>query len=239
MNNMDTLFIVMPAYNEEDNIGAVVSKWYPLLEGKSEDSRLVIADSGSTDNTHSILEDMQRNMPKLVILSDTGKQHGPKVLALYRYAIGNNADYIFQTDSDDQTDPAEFDAFWKRRGKYDAILGYRKERGDGRSRALVEKVVCSLLRLYFGVRVPDANAPFRLMKAELVNRYIDRLPDDYALPNIMFTAFFAYYREKITFRVITFHPRQKGVNSINIPRIVGIGRRALKDFSRFRKEMRA
>lgn len=239
MKNMDTLFIVMPAYNEEDNIEAVVSKWYPLLDGKSDDSRLVIADSGSTDNTHKILEDMSSNMPKLIILSDTGKQHGPKVIALYRYAIVRNADYIFQTDSDDQTDPAEFSAFWQRRKKYDAVLGYRKERGDGKSRAFVENVVCKLLRLYFGVRVPDANAPFRLMKTELVKRYIDRLPDDYALPNIMFTAFFAYYHEKITFLVISFAPRQKGVNSVNIPRIVGIGRRALRDFRRFRKEMRA
>ena len=52
---MDTLYIVMPAYNEEENIESVVRNWYPLLEGKSENSRLVVADSGSSDNTHSIL----------------------------------------------------------------------------------------------------------------------------------------------------------------------------------------
>ena len=46
---MDNLYIVMPAYNEEENIREVVQSWYPLLEGKSEDSRLVIADSGSKD----------------------------------------------------------------------------------------------------------------------------------------------------------------------------------------------
>lgn len=45
---MDSLYIVMPAYNEEDNIEQVVRDWYPLLNGKSPDSRLVIADSGST-----------------------------------------------------------------------------------------------------------------------------------------------------------------------------------------------
>ena len=45
----DVIYIVMPAYNEEDNINAVVEAWYPILTGKSEKSRLVIADSGSSD----------------------------------------------------------------------------------------------------------------------------------------------------------------------------------------------
>ena len=46
---MNTVYIVMPAYNEETNIKDVVQTWYPVLEGKSRDSKLVIADSGSTD----------------------------------------------------------------------------------------------------------------------------------------------------------------------------------------------
>ena len=33
---MDSLYIVMPAYNEEDNIEKVIESWYPVLEGKSE-----------------------------------------------------------------------------------------------------------------------------------------------------------------------------------------------------------
>lgn len=212
MTQMDSLYIVMPAYNEEENIVSVVKQWYPVLEGKSEKSRLVIADSGSKDATHEILLKLQEEYPKLEILSDTNQYHGPKVIALYDYAIQNEVDYIFQTDSDGQTNPDEFDAFWKRRGKYDAILGYRKIRGDGKSRAFVEKVVCMLLRIYFGVKVPDANAPFRLMKADLVKKYLYRLPMDYNLPNIMMTTYFKKYHEKLLFRVVSFKPRQGGVN---------------------------
>ena len=58
---MEKLYVVMPAYNEEMNIKAVVEQWYPVLQGKSEDSRLVIADSGSKDRTHEILGDMKDN----------------------------------------------------------------------------------------------------------------------------------------------------------------------------------
>jgi len=234
---MDTLYVVMPAYNEEANIEEVVSSWYPVLEGKSPESRLVVADAGSKDKTHEILERMKETMPQIEIISDTGTYHGPKVIALYNYAISKGADYIFQTDSDGQTLPEEFGAFWEMRTAYKGIFGHRKVRGDGKSRAFVEKVVCFLLKLYFHVKVPDANAPFRLMNAQTVAKYIGRLDKDYNLPNIMMTTYFAYYKEDMIFKEVTFRPRQGGTNSINIPKIVKIGWKALKDFHNLKKAM--
>ena len=129
---MDKLFIVTPAYNEEGNIEKVIREWYPHLQGKDEDSRLVVADSGSNDQTHAILQKLRRDMPKLEILSDTKKQHGPKLIALYNYAIEKNADYIFQTDSDGQTDPAEFQDFWIARSQWDIVCGNRQRGGAER-----------------------------------------------------------------------------------------------------------
>lgn len=234
---MDSLYIVMPAYNEEANIEATVRAWYPLIEDKAEKSRLIVADSESTDGTHSILTQLQQEFPKLVILSDTLKQHGPKLIALYKYAISNGIDYIFQTDSDGQTNPDEFDAFWQDRNKYDGQFGNRTVRGDGQSRAFVEKVVCVLLRMYFGVSIPDANAPFRLMKVSAVERYIERFREDYNLPNIMITTFFVHYGERVLFREISFSSRTAGKNSINISKIVKIGIQALRDFRIYKKDM--
>lgn len=232
---MEILYIVMPAYNEEKNIRDVIRLWYPKLRGEA--SRLVIADSGSTDSTHKILEEMKQKYPKLVVLSNTGKQHGPKVIALYRYAILQGADYIFQTDSDGQTDPDEFGIFWDMRTRYDVIIGCRPVREDGKCRAFVERVVCFLLRIYFGIKVSDANAPFRLMKGDVVEKYINRFSIDYSLPNIMMTTFFVYYNEKVTFVPITFRARKGGTSSIDIVTIVKMGWKTLGDFARFKKDM--
>lgn len=234
---MDSLYIVMPAYNEEENIESVVRQWYPILEGKESSSKLVIADSGCTDNTHHILEQLKAEFPKLEILAGTSRQHGPKVYALYNFAIQNNIDYIFQTDSDGQTNPAEFDKFWQLRNEYDGIFGNRTVRGDGKSRAFVEQIVCFLLRLYFGVNIPDANAPFRLMKVSIVKKYLYKLSPDYNLPNIMMTTYFAHYKEKMKFEVISFKPRQAGTNSINVRKIIKIGWYALIDFKKLKREM--
>ena len=234
MSSKDILYLVMPAYNEEETISDVVKEWYSVLEFGNNDSRLVVADAGSVDNTHKILLELQKKYDKLVILSDSRKEHGPKLIYLYNYAIKNKADYIFQTDSDGQTNPKEFEMFWNNRKKDDVILGNRRVRGDGKVRAWVEKVVCFLLKIYFHVRVPDANAPFRLMKSKIVKKYIDKLPEDYNLPNIMLTTYFVYYKEKVKFIEISFKSRQGGINSINIKKIVKIGLKALSDFRRFK-----
>jgi glycosyltransferase involved in cell wall biosynthesis len=236
---MDDLYIVMPAYNECENIENVVRDWHSVLSGKGGvNSRLVVADSGSNDGTHEILLKLQKELPHLEILENTDKQHGPKLIALYKYAVQNGADWIFQTDSDGQTDAGEFDGFWELRYQYDAVIGNRTIRGDGKGRAFVEKVVCILLKLYFDVDVPDANAPFRLMKADLVDKYIDRFQDDYNIPNIIFTMYFVHYGEKLEFREITFKPRKAGTNSVNFKKIFKIGWKALGDFKMFKRGMK-
>ena len=234
---MDTLYVVMPAYNEADNIEKVVRDWYVVLEQASPESRLVVADSGSTDDTHQVLLRMQKDYPKLLTLDTEYKEHGPKLLALYKYGIECGADYIFQTDSDGQTNPKEFADFWNDRGRYDAIIGNRILRGDGHGRKVIEKVVVTLLKLFFHVNVPDANAPFRLMKSDVLGKYLDRMPKDYYLPNIMLTTYFAYYREKLLFREISFAPRLRGENSIDYVSITKIGMRALKEFHEFKKDL--
>ena len=236
---MEKLYLVMPAYNEEASIESVIEQWYPVLEGKSDESRLVIADSGSTDKTHKIIEKMKMGgYSKLEFLTNTNQYHGPKLIALYDYAIKSGADYIFQTDSDGQTDPAEFETFWEERSLYSGIFGNRTVREDGEDRAFVERVVCLLIKLFFGVNSPDANAPFRLMKADVVKKYLYKLPSDYSLTNIMMVVYFSYYKEKIAYKKISFKPRLAGQNSVDIPSIVKIGIKALGDFFRLRKEMR-
>lgn len=230
--------MVMPAYNEEANIEEVVSSWYSVLsQCGAEGSKLVVADSGSVDKTHEILLNLQKKHENIVVLEDTITTHGPKLIAMYNYAIKDGADYVFQTDSDGQTNPAEFKAFWELRGKYDVLIGKRRVREDGFMRKIVEVVLCMILFVIFGVRVPDSNAPFRLMKSKVLKKYMPRFEEDYNLPNVMLTTLFAKYKENVRFMDITFRPRQGGKNSLNIPKIVKIGMKAFSDFFEFKKSM--
>ena len=235
----ESLYVVMPVYNEEACIERVVKEWYPVLASGSGDSRMVVADGGSNDRTLSVLYALQKEFPKLVILSKPGTDHGTKVILLYRYAIANGADWIFQTDSDGQTLPGEFPAFWAIRHDFDAILGNRKKRGDGYGRKMVEDVLRLFLKLYFGVMVPDANAPFRLMRSGAVSKYLGAMPEDFNLPNAVLSACFSRYRERVTYREITFQPRQGGKNHMNLKKIFKIGFMSFGRFAKVRKALKA
>ena len=236
---MKTLYIIIPAYNERDNIEQCVNDWYPIVEKYHGDqnSRLVIINDGSKDDTFEILQELAKDRPLLCPITKPNGGHGSTVLYGYQYAIDNHADYIFQTDSDGQTNPDEFHVFWENRTEYDAIIGNRVVRGDGKDRKFVENTVCFLLKMIFGVKVEDANALFRLMKTSLVAKYINKLPKDFNIPNIMFTTYFVYHNEKVKFIPITFKPRQGGVNSINPKKIIKIGWKAVGDFRKLKKEI--
>jgi len=233
---MNNLYIVIPAYNEEENIEAVVKAWYPFLGNAGAESRLVIINDGSTDNTYNTLQTIRTDYPKLIVINKKNGGHGSAVYAGYKYSLSQNADYIFQTDSDMQTLPSEFNYFWAKKSDYAAIFGYRPERGDGLSRAIIEKIVCLIVKIFFHVQVPDANAPYRLFKAEILSKYLDIIEEDYFLPNILLTAFFVKNKEKTKFLPITFLAREKGKQSINIKKIIRIGIKSLNDFRIYNKK---
>lgn len=238
---MDKLYIIIPAYNESKNIEKVINDWYMVLEKNdiSKDSKLVVVDDGSKDDTFEKANAMLNEKPMLCVKTKANGGHGSALLYGYNYAIENNADWIFQTDSDGQTNPDEFKEFWESRKEYDAILGNRQEtRLDGASRKFVENVLRLIIRIIFKVKIPDANAPFRLMKTELVKKYIKKFPTNYNLPNVMLTTYFVYFKEKVKFLKISFKPRQAGKNSINIKKITKIGLNSLKQFKKFRKDIK-
>lgn len=235
----DVLYLVAPAYNEAENIRRFVKDWYPVVDAHNAGgrSRLVIVDDGSKDNTCALLQELAKERPLLTVLTKPNSGHGPTILYAYRYAVVKNADYIFQTDSDGQTNPAEFEAFWEQRESFDAIFGNRTKRGDGKNRAFVEKTLCRILKHYFKVSVPDSNAPFRLMARSYLKEFLPKMPVDYNLPNVMLTTFGVYFGKKVKFIPITFEPRQGGKNSINIKKIMKIGWKSLKDFRTIRDQL--
>ena len=109
---MDKTYFIIPAYNESEAIYQVLEDWYPVVERCGKESRLVVIDDGSKDNTYSIIKEFSRTHQQVIPITKENGGHGATILYGYKYAVEHGADYIFQTDSDGQTDPSEFPEFW-------------------------------------------------------------------------------------------------------------------------------
>ena len=229
----DTLYIVMPAYNEEANIEDVIKQWHPVCERinkEGNEAKLVIANDGSKDQTFAIMLKLCEQYPYLIPIDKPNSGHGATVLYLYRYAINAGANFVFQSDSDGQTLPEEFWQMWEHRHEYDFQIGTRGGREDGANRVFVTKTLRLVVWLMFGVWAKDANTPFRLMNTVRLQTIMKLIPEDFFLANVAVSAIAVKTKEKIAWYPITFRPRQGGVNSINMKRIFKIGIKALGDF---------
>lgn len=241
---MEKFYFVMPAYNESENIVETVKQWYPVvnkinnMEGCQ--AILAIANDGSKDNTYQVMVDMKDGgaYPLFEPLDKANGGHGQTVLFLYRHALAHGADYVFQTDSDGQTDPNEFWWMFEHRHEYDFQIGYRKGRQDGISRVFVTKTLRFVVWLMFHEWVTDANTPFRLMQKDKLKAIMDVIPQDYFLCNVAISSIAVKWHYKIKFYQISFKPRQGGVNSINMKRIIGIGWKALGDFRKINSNLK-
>lgn len=227
----EKFYFVMPAYNEAENIESVVRDWYPIIEeiNKEHEAYLMIANDGSKDNTFEIMEGLKKDYPYFIPVDKANSGHGATLLFLYHKAIEEGADYIFQTDSDGQTNPQEFWTFYKQRHEYDFQIGTRGGREDGFSRIVVTRVLRLVVLGVFHVWVKDANTPFRLMKVDRLKEVLTKIPDNFFLSNVAISAIAVKWKESIAWAPITFRPRQGGVNSINLKRIFKIGVQALHD----------
>lgn len=236
---MDSLYIVIPAYNEEANIKSVVEGWYPIVERHSGGgrSRLVVIDDGSRDGTFAMLQKLAQDRPLMLPLTKANGGHGATVLYGYQYALKQNADYIFQTDSDGQTLPEEFEQFWELRERYSLVIGSRLKRRDGFFRVIVTKTLKLVIALCFHVSVQDANTPYRLMQAGTLQENIQYVPENYFLSNALLATIYTKKGNSVKYLPITFRERQGGINSINLLKIVKVGREALHSFRALNRQI--
>lgn len=236
---VETLYIVMPVYNEEANLRDVVADWYPILEAMDPASRMLLIDDGSSDASAALLEELAQARPQLEVISRENRGHGATLRELYTRAIEAGAEWVLQTDSDGQTLPSEFGAFWLRRSGQDLLIGCRPEREDGRWRRFVSRVLGWTLQLVLGVHLVDANTPYRLMRAQALARWLEGVPEDAKLTNALIAAAADYVGSPTTWLEISFRQRQGGVNSIDLGAIVRHGWRAVGEFRRARSQFRA
>jgi dolichol-phosphate mannosyltransferase len=178
------LMVVMPVYNEEASIEAVVREWMSALLESDARFIFLILNDGSTDQTAAILANLKSDYgDALEFICRSNKGHGQTCVEGYRIALERDIPYILQIDSDGQSAPVHFHEMWSLRDGYDVIYG-KRDRADGFRRVIASKVLRGALRILARVDCVDANVPYRLMNTRACAFAIQRIPDQIFLANI-------------------------------------------------------
>lgn len=140
-NKSPDLSVVVPAFNEEGNIGILWEKLYPAVKRLGQSFEIIFVDDGSKDKTFEILSELRSKNPELCIvkLRRNYGQH-PATIAGFEHARGK---WILTLDADLQNNPDDLQViFNKLKEGYDVVSGVRVHRKDALlRRKLPSKIV--------------------------------------------------------------------------------------------------
>lgn len=162
------LSVVIPAYNEEDNIKQAVldvKNVFPQAE-------IIVVNDASHDATLPILkESLISNLT--VITNPVNMGHGYSVIRGFKEAHG---DYVLYIDADRQIDVNNFV------GGFDVVSGCRVHRSDKLFRKIISFCLKMTILFRYGYYVKDANCPFKIYKRSSLLPLLEELPDSYIIP---------------------------------------------------------
>ncbi len=204
------LSLVMPVFNEEATIESVVVDWDRELGRLEVPYEIRVYDDGSRDATGAILEALASRCPRLVVVRQQNRGHGPTVLRGYHEARGQ---WVFQIDSDDEMGTEAFAEVWRRRDA-DLVLGYRVGRESPAARVLITGMARLTVRLLFGSSLRDVNTPYRLYRREALDRLLALTPGDAVAPNVILAGLAARLRCVVAEVPVPHRVRRAGVSSL-------------------------
>lgn len=214
--NKRRILLIIPAYNEEENIESVVNNIqqnYPQYD-------YVIVNDGSRDRTEEICEDNEYRLLNLPLNLGIGGA----VQTGYRYALKNHYDIAIQIDGDGQHDIAYVEKLIEPilSGDADITIGSRFIEKEGFQSSTTRRMGISflsgLIHLLCFQKVRDVTSGFRAVNKKFIKLYAENYPSDYPEPEAIVAAIM--HRGKIIEVPVIMKERAGGSSSINLRRSV-------------------
>jgi dolichol-phosphate mannosyltransferase len=161
------VWLVLPTYNEAENIGPLVRAVLPPLASAGIEHRVLIVDDGSPDGTGEIADRLAGELERVEVLHRGAKDGlGRAYLAGFALALGRGADLVMEMDSDFSHDPNDVPRLIAAAGAADLVLGSRYVPGGGiadwgQLRRLTSRGGCAYARWLLGVPVRDLTGGFK------------------------------------------------------------------------------
>ncbi|MSM38065.1 MAG: glycosyltransferase [Geobacter sp.] len=173
--------VVIPTYNERDNIEKLVAEVLRQDDG----IHVLIVDDNSPDGTGEIADGIASAQDRVSVLHRAGKLGlGSAYREGFRIAIGMQADYIVEMDADFSHDPAILPEFIAMMGRYDVVIGSRYLNGISVVNWPLRRLMLSYFasvytRLITGLHLADCTSGFKCFKGKVIEAIdLDKVRSD-------------------------------------------------------------
>jgi dolichol-phosphate mannosyltransferase len=217
-NTTANAMVVIPTYNERDNIESVVEAILALPPH----FHVLVVDDGSPDGTGAIADDLARRHDRVQVLHRTAKEGiGPAYVAGFRHALAWGASHVLQMDADHSHDPADLPRLLAATEDADLVIGSRYKGGVRVLNWSVKRLILSLgaskyVKAVLGIPVEDPTGGFKCWRRRVLQSLdLDRI----ASKGYSFQIEMNYRAWKRGFRVvevpIVFSERVRGGSKIS------------------------
>ena len=222
---MPGAWLVLPTYNEVENIDPFVRAVLPQLAASGREYHLLVVDDNSPDGTGSLADRLAQEFEQVEVLHRPAKHGlGRAYLAGFRRALDSGAELVLEMDADFSHNPEDVPRLIAASADADLVLGSRYVRGGGVSdwgllRRMVSRGGCWYAQHILGVPVRDLTGGFKCFNRQVLETI--KLDDVHA-DGYGFQIELTYYTLKAGLTVvevpITFRDRQVGTSKMS-PRI--------------------
>jgi dolichol-phosphate mannosyltransferase len=218
-------WLVLPTYNEVENIDRFVRAVLPQLAAPGLEHHLLIVDDNSPDGTGSVADQLAAEFQEVEVFHRPAKEGlGRAYLAGFRRALDSGADLVLEMDADFSHDPADVPRLIEAAATADLVLGSRYVPGGGvsdwgRLRRMLSRGGCWYAEHLLGIPVRDLTGGFKCFNRKVLETiHLDSVHAD----GYGFQIELTYYAVKAGFSVvevpIVFRERQLGTSKMS-PRI--------------------
>jgi glycosyltransferase involved in cell wall biosynthesis len=211
-----SLSIVIPVFDEADNVERLVEANLRAAQGVGLPFELILVDVGSRDDTRLVLQRMRTRIPELVVVFL--RRNFGQTLALLAGFDQSRGDVVVTMDGDLQNDPRDIPILLDEiRHGADAVSGWRRNRKDGWTRLLPSRVANWLIRRLTRVEIHDQGCALKAYRGELV-----RSLGLYADMHRFIATLTLPLGARIAEVEVRHHPRTAGASHYGISRVLRV-----------------
>jgi dolichol-phosphate mannosyltransferase len=166
MSDAPYLSLVIPAYNEQENIPVLLERVGAALSQTGKSFEVLIVDDGSTDSTPKLLEEGMQKYPWLRVLRMA--KNGGQSAAFEAGFKAARGEVIATIDADLQNDPEEIPRLLPMLDGYDMITGWRKDRHDTGFRRFQTRIANRVRNWLSDETIQDSASSLKLYKRHCV-----------------------------------------------------------------------